>query len=321
MTSRLHIIDFKEAISYLNQGKNIIMPTETVYGLAADATISSACQNIYSLKGRPSDNPLIVHVKSLEAVDKVAKVTSLAEKLASAFWPGPLTIILEAKEESVLSKFCISNKKTSAFRMPNHLGCYELLKEIDYIAAPSANKSTKISPSTFLHASHVAMEYGIPIVKGQDSEIGIESTIVDARSDVPIILRHGVITKEDIEDKLNLEVKFGSDTDRQIAPGNKYKHYSPNAKIRINADKINDFEVFIHFGPSQVQSNYFTISLSKSSDLKEAAHNFYHYLKIADEKCVSLSETYGHEFTIAVGPIPNEGIGIAINEKLIKAAG
>lgn len=301
----------KKASDTLKQGEIISFPTETVYGLGADAIDTQAVAKIFSAKNRPSFNPLIVHLPSIEMVEKYVELSPLARSLSEAFWPGPFTMVLPLKKESGISKLITAGLKTVAIRVPTHPVARQLLTEFNGpIAAPSANKSGHISPTT---AQHVDEEFGNElgmIIDGGACDNGIESTIVKVENNQLILLRPGNITKEMIEEKLKTNIETDNKpTDNPIAPGQLKSHYAPNAKIRLNVSNPNNNEAYLAFGNKQSIDNM--LNLSQNGNLEEAASNLFSMMRALDKLDIN---------TIAVAPIPKSGLGIAINDRLERAA-
>jgi len=295
--------DLQKASGILLSGDLVAFPTETVYGLGADATSEEACAKIYQLKGRPSNNPLIVHVSTIEAARSIALFNELAEILAAKFWPGPLTLVLPLKSNSNIAKIVTAGLDTIAIRIPSHEIALELIKTTGKpIAAPSANPSGYVSPTS---AAHVRKNFpGLYILEGANSEYGLESTIIDLTTK-PIILRYGFITPESLSQALGQEVIYNHSYEHIKAPGMMAKHYSPRARLRLNALNLEEGEIGIGFG--QVD---FELNLSRSGNLIEAAANLFDMLQIADQRSKN----------IGIAPILNEGIGLAINDRLKRAA-
>jgi len=306
------IVDLDRAISLIQNNDIVALPTETVYGLACDATSDIACEKIYHVKGRPLFNPLIIHVLNLEEAKKYGKFNEDALKIASIFWPGPLTIILP-KIKSDISDIATSNLETIALRVPSHEVFREILLKADKpLAAPSANISSHISPSS---AEHVNKSFlgKIPVIDGGRTIYGIESTIIDCTKDIPVLLRHGFISEEVISEALDKLVAPSDIAEKIKAPGMLKKHYSPNCPIRINAGEANNNEIAINFGKSNLLGAK-SFNLSATADLTEAAANLYFLLQKAED-IVRWEKLAG----IAVAPVPNSQIGLAINDKLERA--
>jgi L-threonylcarbamoyladenylate synthase len=295
----------KKAAMLLKQGQLVAIPTETVYGLAGNATSDKAVALIYETKGRPQFNPLITHVLSLEDAKAFVTVNKQAEALAKQFWPGPLTLVLPRKEGCALSLLVSAGLDSVAIRSPAHPVARALLAETGFpLAAPSANRSGKISPT---EARHVGDEFGsdIAILDGGKCSEGIESTVIDLTG-APTVLRPGTITQEAIEAVIG---KIATTHNGSIkSPGMLEKHYAPNTPLRLNAMHADSGELLLAFGAALTGS---AENLSPSGDLKEAAANLFHMLRALDKK-----DAKG----IAVMPIPEEGLGIAINDRLRRAA-
>jgi L-threonylcarbamoyladenylate synthase len=292
------------ATAALREGKLVAFPTETVYGLGADATNGKAVAAIFAAKGRPSFNPLIVHVKDRAAAETLVEFTPEARALADAFWPGALTLVLPRRENSPLSLLVSAGLDTVAIRVPSHPVAQRLLAATGKpIAAPSANISGQISPTT---ASHVAEELGDKvdvILDGGAAHVGVESTVIGFEAGRPVLLRPGGVAREDIE-RVAGPLATVTATNVQ-SPGQLESHYAPRAKLRLNAHETQNGEALLAFGPSASSYN-----LSPTSDLKEAAANLFGMLRALDKTSDS----------IAVMPIPNEGLGEAINDRLKRAA-
>lgn len=309
-----------KAINLLKEGHLIAMPTETVYGLAGNAYCNIACSKIYKLKKRPNFNPLIVHVKDLVQASDFAEISDLAGKLVKKYWPGPLTLILPQKTENKLSEIATASYKTVAVRCPSHPIAQQILNLLDFpLAAPSANISNYISPT---HSSFVLQNFSedeLFIVPGDQSKIGLESTILDISNDDQVkVLRHGAITLNEISVFLGQDVIDAvnvSNSEGIIAPGMLKKHYSPKCFVKINADLLNHNEVGLNFGSSNLKSEG-SLNLSVGGDLREAASNLYAYLY----KLEQYVNQHPELDTIAIAPIPNKDIGVAINDRIKRAA-
>lgn len=299
------------AAELLRAGEVVAFPTETVYGLGADATNDRAAARIFEVKGRPSFNPLIVHFEDLDAVGHEVEVNAWAETLAAAFWPGPLTLVLPRRPESGISLLCSAGLPTLAVRIPRHEIGQNLLRAAGRpLAAPSANASGKISPTS---AAHVAASLGdrVPmILDGGDCEVGLESTVVDLSGDQPVILRPGGITKEQLESLVGPLAEAGVDSDIK-SPGMLTSHYAPALPIRLNAGEATRNEALLAFGPEPLDGAGVTANLSPTGDLGEAAARLFAMLHELDKQPVD---------AIAVMPVPEEGLGIAINDRLQRAA-
>lgn len=293
----------------LKQGNIVSFPTETVYGLGADAKNSAAVAKIYAAKKRPSFNPLIIHLASVEKVQDYVNMGDLAKRLAGKFWPGPFTMVLPLKENSGLSDLISAGLDTVAVRVPKNDIAHQLLIHFDGpIAAPSANKSGHISPTT---AAHVDSEFGVElemIIDGGACDKGIESTIVQIEGDQIILLRPGNITLSEIEKASGEKVLLNNqNADKPASPGQLESHYAPNSKMRLNADEAGRGECLLGFGDCGPS----TLNLSPSGDLAEAAANLFSMMRKLDQMNFD---------TIAVAPIPPTGLGVAINDRLERAA-
>ena len=301
--------NIKKAIKYLNKNQCIGIPTETVYGLAANAYSSVATSKIFRLKKRPKKNPLIVHYYDLKLLKKDCEINNYFLKLYKKYSPGPISYILKLKRSSLISKNVTNKKTTLAVRFPSHPKTRNLLKKLDYpLAAPSANISTKISP---VSKKDVQDEFGKKIsliLDGGSSKIGVESTIINLINK-PQILRLGGIPKEEINQYLKLNVKFNN---RSVikSPGQEKTHYSPYIKLRLNVKNANKNEAFILIKKrKKINKNYFY--LSKKNNLKEAAKNLYKTLRKIKKRNFK---------SIAVERITNIGFGEVINDRLKKAS-
>lgn len=287
-------------------GQLVAVPTETVYGLAADARNSDAVAAIYAAKGRPSFNPLIVHVSSLDMAETLARFDDLALRLAATFWPGPLTLVLPVRQSAGLSPLVTAGLPTVAIRMPAHRAMRGLIEACGTpLAAPSANRSGAISPT---RPEHVMLSLGgriQMILNDGATERGLESTIAAPEGDRIRLLRPGPITAQMLEDESGIPVVMQSGATIE-APGQMLSHYAPSKPLRLNARDAAADEYWIGFGPVAGE-----INLSESGDLDEAAANLFAALHVADASSRP---------RIAVAPVPTEGVGMAINDRLRRAA-
>ncbi len=294
------------AMELLRSGQIVAIPTETVYGLAADASNADAVAKIYAAKGRPDFNPLIVHVADQSAAENLAEFSPMAHQLAQAFWPGPLTLVLPLRTDADIAGAVTAGLPTIAVRCPAHPVMQALLKKTGLnIAAPSANKSGGISPT---RAEHVLAGLGgaVPmILDGGPCSAGLESTIVAVRENGWQILRPGPVTAADIERVLGTSPLAASGDDIE-APGQLASHYAPSKIVRLNAIQPEPGEWHIGFGAMEGNDN-----LSESGDLAQAAANLFDALHRADASAA---------LSISVAPIPHEGIGVAINDRLQRAS-
>lgn len=294
------------AAAILRDGGLVSFPTETVYGLGADARNDSAVAGIYAAKDRPSFNPLIVHVPNLAAAEAYCVFSDNAAKLASAFWPGALTLVLPLRADAGISRLVTAGLDTLAVRVPDHPVARALLTRFDGpVAAPSANPSGRVSPTT---AAHVIAGLGRRIdavLDGGPCAVGVESTILSCGV-VPQILRAGGIPAEALAACLGHPIGQAADPAMPVAPGQLASHYAPQGKVRLNAPYAKDGEVLLGFGAVDAALN-----LSAAGDLTEAAANLFAYLHMLDEMGAAM---------IAVSPIPDHGLGRAINDRLRRAA-
>jgi L-threonylcarbamoyladenylate synthase len=293
------------AAAILRRGGLVAFPTETVYGLGADATNGEAVAGIFAAKRRPRFNPLIVHVQDRAQAEAFAEFSPQARALADAFWPGALTLVLPRRADSALSLLVSAGLDTVALRAPSHVLARQLIVETGRpIAAPSANASGRVSPTT---AAHVAEELGDAadlILDGGPSRLGIESTVIGFEHGTPMLLRPGAVAREEIEKTAG---PLGTPSNAAItAPGQLESHYAPRASLRLNVREPEPGEAWLAFGAVPGAMN-----LSPAGDLKEAAANLFAMLRKLDA-----SGPKG----IAVAPIPEHGIGEAINDRLRRAA-
>ena len=288
----------------LRAGEIVAFPTETVYGLGADATNSDAVLKIYETKGRPRFNPLIVHVADIEMAQELVDFSPLAERLA-AFWPGPLTLVLPKRADARLSDLVTAGLETVGIRIPSHTLALELIRAAGLpLAAPSANPSGRLSPTTAEQVQR-AFHSRVPVFDGGPSQSGVESTILAVEGDTVTQLRAGALPRDEIEAVLGRPISVGSEDAAITAPGMLASHYAPNAALRLNAAAPALGESYLGFGPGAA-----TLNLSSSGDLREAARNLF----------AMLHELDGTSARIAVAPIPQRGLGEAINDRLRRAA-
>jgi L-threonylcarbamoyladenylate synthase len=302
--------NIKKAKKYLDKNNCIAVPTETVYGLAANAYSNIAVKKIFKLKKRPKNNPLIVHYSNIDDLKKDCLINDNFIKLHKKFSPGPLTYVLKLKKNSKISKYVTNNQKNLAARFPNHRVFRNLLQKLDYpLAAPSANISTKLSS---VQALDVKEEFGSKIkyiLDGGKCNIGLESTIINLTSK-PTILRLGGLNIEKIEKILNKKITININPKKIITSGQSRLHYSPGIPLKINVTKPKKEDAFLLIKKRRITlSNYYY--LSKKNDLNEVAKNLYSYLRKIKKK--------GYK-SIAVEKIPNKGMGKAINDRLNRAS-
>jgi L-threonylcarbamoyladenylate synthase len=300
--------EISRAARLLRSGGLVAFPTETVYGLGADATSDMAVAKVYEAKGRPSFNPLIVHVTSLEEAKRLGRFNESSERLAKAFWPGPLTLVVPRTEDCPVSLLASAGLDTIALRVPNHEVALTLLREFDGpVVAPSANPSGRISPTTAQHVRDGLVEKIAMVLDGGDCAVGLESTVVRVLGATAYLLRAGGVAREDIESTLGLKLQTPEKQDDMHSPGQLASHYAPHAGLRLEAVFPDAGEVYLGFG-AYARGPY---SLSPRGDLTEAAANLFKMMHEID----ALNPT-----AIAVAPIPNHGIGEAINDRLKRAA-
>ena len=304
----------RKAAEILTNSGVVAFPTETVYGLGANAFSKEAVTKVYKIKGRPSFNPLIIHVSNYHMAEKYGDFNDLAEKLIKKYWPGPLTIIVKRKKSDVV-QLATAKLDTIALRCPSNIIAQNLIKELDKpIAAPSANISGKLTCTSPQDVSEKLKNSIDALLDGGDSELGLESTVVDCSSEKPYILRLGNITIDEINSCLGYEIATNFRTVKQIkSPGQLLKHYSPDAELILNQNKPTRGDIFLSFGPHPKEID--GLSLSESKNLAEAAKNLFTFLHILDR----LSHARGG-ISIKIAPIPFNGVGAAINDRLLRAA-
>jgi L-threonylcarbamoyladenylate synthase len=304
----------REALAHagalFRMGRLVAFPTETVYGLGGDATNERAVADIFAVKGRPRFNPLIVHVQDVGEAESLAVFTGPARRAAAQFWPGPLTIVLPRREECGLSLLASAGLDTVALRVPNHRVALDLLRETRRpIAAPSANRSGRVSPTEASHVAEELDERVALILDGGPTPVGVESTVLDLSGPGPALLRPGGITFEQLTEVLGPISARASSIPK--APGMLASHYAPALPLRLDATEARDGEALLAFGPETPAGFAEVLWLSRSGDLPEAAANLFSMLRRADRA----------PFTgIAVMPIPEHGLGRAINDRLRRAA-
>jgi L-threonylcarbamoyladenylate synthase len=305
------------AARVLAAGGLVAFPTETVYGLGADATNATAIARLYQAKGRPAFNPLIAHVGDIEAARRIARFDAQATALATAFWPGPLTLVLPKTGDCAVAELATAGLETIAIRVPAHRIAREILRAFGgQVVAPSANLSGHVSPTTAAHVqSDLAGRIDL-IVDGGPVEVGVESTIVGC-FDAPVLLRPGGLPRGDIERVLGrplAQPPADSDSGLPLAPGMLASHYAPRTPVRLDADKVEAGEALLAFGPDAVagvDAGMPVMNLSVRGDLDEAAANLFGYLRALDARGAR---------AIAVMPVPHHGLGEAINDRLRRAA-
>jgi L-threonylcarbamoyladenylate synthase len=302
--------NIKKAKKYLNKNYCIGIPTETVYGLAANAYMDSAVKKIFNLKKRPKNNPLIVHYHDIDSLKKDCLINDNLIKLYKKFSPGPITYVLKLKKDSKISKYVTNNKRSLAVRFPKHTLFKKLLKQLNYpLAAPSANITTKVSA---VKTKDVKEEFGNKIkyiLDGGTCAIGIESTIINLIGK-PTILRLGGLDISKIQKTLGFKLNININPKKKVTPGQSHLHYSPGIPLRMNVIKPKNDEAFIIVKKRKTKlKNYFY--LSTKNDLNEAAKNLY--------SCLRRIKNKGYK-SIAVEKIPNKGLGKAVNDRLQRAS-
>lgn len=297
------------AVDILRAGGLVAFPTETVYGLGGDATQDRVVASIFEAKGRPSFNPLIVHVPSRLVAEGVATLEGRAALLAEAFWPGPLTLVLPRRESAGISRLVSAGLPSVAVRVPVHPLALELLSAVERpIAAPSANRSGQLSPTTANHVRESLGDRVSAILEGGPCAVGVESTVVDMTGDTAVILRPGGVSREALAEVLGKPLLVSSDhPSAPKSPGQLASHYAPRLPVRLDALSAHSGEALLGFGGTTGA----TLDLSLTGDVVEAAAHLFAYLHRLD----SLTYT-----GIAVAPIPSHGLGLAINDRLQRAA-
>jgi len=297
-----------EAAAALHRGDLVILPTETVYGLAADAANPEAVARIFAAKGRPRFNPLIAHVDSIGAAARAGVMTPVAGTLAARFWPGPLTLVLPSLPDGPVCDLARAGLNSVAVRVPGHPLARAVIAAFGGpVVAPSANRSGRPSPTTFRDAVEETGPSASVALDGGDCTVGLESTVVSLLGDRPRLLRPGKVTRAEIEAVIGaLEDEAG---DGHRSPGRLTLHYAPDAPVRIAAEEARPGEILLGFGPGVGEARW---SLSPTADLTEAAARLFRLLREADRE---------RPTAIAVSSIPDSGLGEAINDRLRRAAG
>ena len=302
----------RKAAQALARGDLVAFPTETVYGLGANALDARAVAKVFAAKERPRFNPLIVHVPGLAAAETYAVVNDMARILAEAFWPGPLSLVLAKRPACGIADLVSAGLDTIALRAPAHPVAQALLAEVKLpIAAPSANRSGRISPTTAAHVEAELGELPAMILDGGPCPLGIESTVVSVVGPKPALLRPGALPREAIELVLGVPLATAKANERGASPGQLATHYAPNTKLRLGATSVRPDEALLAFGRDVPQGGRLTINLSASGNLEEAAAKLFGALRELDQAGAR---------TIAVMPIPAQGLGEAINDRLQRAA-
>ncbi len=294
------------AATLLKSGGLVAFPTETVYGLGADATNDRAVARIFAVKGRPHFNPLIIHIADPDQALAYAVVDARARAYMERFWPGGLTLVLEKQSRSPLSPLALAGLNTVALRCPAHPLARELLERTERpVAAPSANRSGRLSPTAAVHVRHDLGDAVDVIIDGGPCALGLESTVVDLTS-VPTLLRPGVVDPVSLGPLADPD----DDADAPKSPGRLIRHYAPATPLRLNATRVSPNEALLAFGPDAPPAPVIR-NLSPAADLLEAAANLFAMLHELDALTPA---------AIAVMPIPDYSLGIAINDRLRRAA-
>ena len=304
-----------EAARLIREGELVAFPTETVYGLGADATNERAVAKIFEAKARPQFNPLISHVLDAGEARRLVQWNATADKLAAHFWPGPLTLVLPRAKGSPIALLATAGLDTVAIRAPAHAMAQELIRAVGRpIAAPSANRSGTVSPTRAEHVEESLGDRVKMILDGGPCPVGLESTVLDLTTPVPTLLRPGGATREAIEaviGRVGLSDALPSGNSAHKSPGQLESHYAPACPMRLNATTVTDDEALLAFGPHPVTGTRQSLNLSAVGDLTEAAANLFAMMRALDQPGVS---------RIAVMPIPETGLGLAINDRLRRAA-
>lgn len=310
--------NIRRAGAALRAGRLVVFPTETVYGLGGDATNAVAVASIFAAKGRPIFNPLISHVPDVQSAAEFGVFDDQAMALAEAFWPGPLTLIVPRAKNAAVAQLTTAGLETIAIRVPAHPIARALLKEAGLpLAAPSANVSGRISPTRADHVTDLKGDNVEMILDGGACEIGLESTILYCAAGNPRLLRPGGISRDKLETILKQKIAISdkNETGKNVlSPGQLASHYAPNSAVRLNATAVQPGEALLAFGaalPDGIDNATIVYNLSSSGNLNEAAANLFDHLHKLDR---------GKNSTIAVIPIPETGLGIAINDRLRRAA-
>ncbi|HEX3983188.1 MAG TPA: L-threonylcarbamoyladenylate synthase [Acidisoma sp.] len=304
------------AAALLRAGALVAFPTETVYGLGADATDPAAVAAIYAAKERPSFNPMIAHYASADAAFADVAPTPLAEALAAAFWPGPLTLVLPRRPDCRVAEMTGAGLPTQAVRVPAHPLARRLLAAVARpVAAPSANRSGRVSPTTAAHVLDGLAGRIAAVIDGGACAVGLESTVVDLSGDRPVLLRAGSVTLETLRGlSSDIRVPEADDETAPRSPGRMLAHYAPELPLRLQAESVAPDEALLAFGPALAGAAT-VFNLSESSDLTEAASRLFAGLRLLDRQGRSLGLR-----GIAAMPVPEDGIGCAINDRLRRAA-
>ena len=302
--------NIKKAAELIKQGGLVSFPTETVYGLGANVYNAQAVASIFEAKGRPHFDPLISHIAEIDFLKEYAATDERVIALAKHFWPGPLTFILRRTDNNPAIDLACSGLNKIAVRMPDNPIALDLIQKSGVpIVAPSANKFKAVSPTTAQHVQESLGDKVDMILDGGPCRVGVESTIIDVTSPQIVLLRAGGTALEDLEEFLGEKILISDgDPNKPSAPGQLLKHYAPKNSLRINANEKQENEFLIGFG----NVDNADLNLSANGDLKEAAANLFAYMRLADEKCGNKS--------LAMSPIPQTGLGLAINDRIKRAS-
>ncbi|MEZ5850795.1 MAG: L-threonylcarbamoyladenylate synthase [Hyphomicrobiaceae bacterium] len=301
------------AAALLREGQLVAFPTETVYGLGADATNGIAVARIFEAKGRPRFNPLIAHVASVAQAEEIGRLGAVSRRLAHVFWPGPLTLVVERQRECPVSELATAGLDTIAIRVPSHPVAQMVLSAAGRpVAAPSANRSGHVSATD---ARHVDADLGPAValvLDGGPTEHGVESTVIDVSGERPTILRPGAITRQALAEVLgDLPGSAAPVAARPMSPGQLESHYAPTARVRLDATSVAPGEALLAFGEVPFSHDGPMVNLSETGDLRMAAATLFAALRELDRSGAT---------TIAVMPIPGDGLGEAINDRLARSA-
>ena len=303
--------DIEAAARCLAAGGLVAFPTETVYGLGADARQGEAVARLYAAKGRPAFNPLIAHVADAAGAHRLGVFDAAAERLAAAFWPGPLTLVLPKQPGCPVADLALAGLDSVAVRVPAHPVAQALLKAFGGpVVAPSANRSGHVSATSAAHVLADLRGRIDMVIDGGPCTVGVESTIVACLAE-PTLLRPGGVARADIEHVLGRPLALAAAEETPLAPGMLHSHYAPKARLRLDADAARAGEALLAFGPGAPGSNGMTLNLSPRGDLIEAAANLFSHLRALDASGAK---------AIAVMTVPREGLGEAINDRLQRAA-
>ena len=299
------------AVDTLRAGDLVAFPTETVYGLGGNATSDAAVSGIFKAKQRPPFNPLIVHVASFEAAEEIGEYTEKARQLAMHFWPGPMSLVVKRRQKCRISRLATAGLDTICVRIPAQPVARAIMNVAGFpIAAPSANASGRVSPTPAMHVDASLGDSVGLILDDGPCELGLESTVIDCSTHEAVILRPGALTVEEIEALIGPVTFSDTPTELPVSPGLLASHYAPEASVRRNVSSILEGEALLSFGKHKIRGFSKELNLSPSENLQEAAGNLFSMMQSLDHAGA----------TIAVMPIPEHGLGRAINDRLRRAA-